>query len=100
MSDDTPDVEFDPDHGTYRAAYGWDRSEPLSTWVVEVVTQVKGCESSALTPLYYSVDPDALDRLFAARPDGTARAAGSVSFELDEYEVTVDASGDVTVRPP
>jgi hypothetical protein len=43
------------------------------------------------------LDPDALDRLFDTRTDGTPRSGGSVTFELLDCAVTVDADADEIV---
>lgn len=46
-----------------------------------------------LPPLYWSIEPDALDALV----DSMER--GSVEFEYADHEVTVEADGSVTVEP-
>lgn len=50
-------------------------------------------ESSALAPLYETVDPDALDALF--RPDGVSPVA--VTFTYSGREVTVEGGAVVRV---
>lgn len=51
-------------------------------------------------PLNDSVDPDALDALFAPRHDGTPRAgSGSVEFSSNGYRVVVRKNGDVHLQP-
>lgn len=42
-------------------------------------------------PVYDVVDPDALNALFDARPDGTPRVDGVVSFTYRDYAFAVDA---------
>ncbi|MDQ2049067.1 HalOD1 output domain-containing protein [Natronolimnohabitans sp. A-GB9] len=49
-----------------------------------------------LSPLFESIDPDALDRLFSSTGSGATRS-GSVSFTHDGYEVTATAAGEVVV---
>ena len=39
--------------------------------------------------LYDSVDPDALDRIFRAKSDGTPRAQGRIVFRMGECRVEV-----------
>lgn len=46
-----------------------------------------------LPPLYWSIDPDALDALVGSMEDG------AVEFEYADHEVTVVADGSVTVVP-
>lgn len=49
-----------------------------------------------LEPLYNTIDPDALDALFSSRT-GTSTRSGTVTFTHAGYEVTVSATGDVSV---
>ena len=47
-----------------------------------------------------SVDPDALDALFAPRHDGTPRTGdGSVEFSSNGYRVVVRTDGDICLEP-
>ena len=51
-------------------------------------------------PLNDSVDPDALDALFAPRHDGTPRTgSGSVEFSSNGYRVVVEKNGAVRLQP-
>lgn len=71
----------------------------LSERVVEEVAAAEGVDPVKLEPpLHEVVDPDALDQLFESIPGGPDRAAGKVTFEYLEYEVTVTADRRVTVR--
>ncbi len=77
-------------------------TQPPSQTVIEAVASAEGVPPSELgppeyEPLHAVVDPDALDTLFARRPDGTERAGGSVSFQYCGYEFTVDQQHTVTI---
>lgn len=48
--------------------------------------------------LYDSIDPDALDAIFAPTRNGPGRDRGYVSFSVGEFAVTVHADGRVFVR--
>ncbi|MCU4751351.1 hypothetical protein OB919_05040 [Halobacteria archaeon AArc-curdl1] len=62
---------------------------PLSMQVIQAVADHKGIDPLELsTPLYYSLDPEALDSVFQ---DTT----GHLTFEYDGYTVTVDSSGAI-----
>ena len=52
-----------------------------------------------LTPLFETIDPDALNALFSPTHNGDTRT-GSVTFTHDGYEVTVTGAGEVTVSRP
>lgn len=72
-------------------------SEPVSTEVVTTVAEANGVEPTELPPLYYAVDPDALDQLFQPPVRGSGRAAGEVRFTFAGCEVVVDGDARVTV---
>lgn len=75
-----------------------DRGESLSENVIEAVAETTGEDAMDMRPLYEVVDPDALDTLFDATPDGTQRADdGHVSFRFNGCDVTVYADGQVEV---
>lgn len=60
--------------------------------VLEAIADHAGREPTDLeTPLYTALDPDALDRLL----DSAATVA--VTFRYDNYVVTIDNDGSVTV---
>lgn len=69
----------------------------LSSAVVRTVAAAEGVDVTALPPLFHAIDPDALDALFRAGPDGggETRTSGAVTFSYHGYEVTVDADGSV-----
>ncbi|WP_207588185.1 HalOD1 output domain-containing protein [Halomontanus rarus] len=73
--------------------------ESVSEAVVETVASVSGVDPVELDPLYYTIDPDALDALFAPRP-----AAGDLprdvrlSFSYVGLRVTVTAAGRIIVE--
>ena len=47
-----------------------------------------------------NVDPQALDRLFTPVPDGSARANGQLSFNIQGYRTTVYGNGFISIVPP
>jgi hypothetical protein len=80
-----------------------DRNRPPSEAVVEAVAAVAGrpptdtdAARAPLEPLFDTIDPDALDRLFDAAGAG-GRPCDSVSFVYSGYEVTVTRDGRVAV---
>lgn len=69
--------------------------EPASTLVIESVARELGVDPTDLPEQLYSVlDPDALDSLFAGRPN----AEGVVKFSYCGFDVAVTADGDVTLE--
>ncbi|MFP9191000.1 HalOD1 output domain-containing protein [Natronosalvus vescus] len=71
---------------------------PLSVAVAEAVGTATGTDITALDPLHYAIDADALERLFEPRADGL-RTGGRVTFEFNECLVTVTSDGEITVEP-
>lgn len=71
---------------------------PPSQRVPRKVASVLNVDSLELPPLYESVDPDALDGLFA-EPDGlSGTRTGALSFAYAGCTVFVDGDGSVTVQ--
>ncbi|WP_227355880.1 HalOD1 output domain-containing protein [Haladaptatus salinisoli] len=73
----------------------WHTEPPPSTTIVERIAARAEVSSDDLEPLYAAIDPDALDALFAPRPNGSDRTGGQVTFTYAGYAVTVtsDRSG-------
>ncbi|PSP97408.1 hypothetical protein BRC94_10275 [Halobacteriales archaeon QS_5_70_17] len=70
----------------------------LAGAIAAAVAETKGVAPESLPPLYESIDPDALERLFAPCNDGTSRARGRAVFPVAGCEVTVRYDGAVSVR--
>ncbi|UPV74940.1 hypothetical protein M0R89_02470 [Halorussus limi] len=68
-----------------------------SEGVVAAVSSASGTDPGAMEPLATSIDPDAVDALFADHYDGTARGTGLVQFSYAGYEVVVNGDGLVSV---
>jgi hypothetical protein len=86
-------IDFDDRAETYHVAC--DESELISTNVVLSVAALEGVRPTELEPLAMTVDPDALDGLFA--PDASVR--GQVSFTYAGYDVTVRSGGQLDIVP-
>lgn len=76
-----------------------DGEERPSEAVVRGVAAATGRSVLDITPLFESVDPDALDALFERLPDGTPRSPGRVDFSLDGCMVSVEGSKVRVNRP-
>jgi hypothetical protein len=75
------------------------RDEAVSTAVIRAVSAVNGREPDALQPLTAIIDPEALDALFAPRPNGTVRGGGRLSFSYDRCRITIDNGEYLTIEP-
>ncbi|THE65824.1 hypothetical protein D8Y22_06455 [Salinadaptatus halalkaliphilus] len=61
--------------------------------VVEALAETTDTDPLELEPLYHAIDPEALDRLFQADPNGHA----SVQFEYASHAIEVRSDGTVAV---
>lgn len=94
-NDDTPP----DDRNVRRVQHDLSGDRSLSATVTVAVADAAGVEPSDIPEhLYDVVDPEALDRLFQPRDDGTTRKGGRLTFSLDGHHVTVASDGTVTVQ--
>lgn len=86
---------------SYVVYHDFDGAAKLSTSVVHAISDATGVDpTDAGFCLNDHVDPDALDRLFTPKPDGTRRGSVDLTFTVWGYRVTVDSSGRITIVPP
>lgn len=94
MTSRSPSV---PTEEHYAVQYDRLDNEPLSVAVVDAVATFSNEDVTELEPLHYTINADALERLFEPRADGL-RSGGSVTFEYNDCLVTVDADGEIRVE--
>lgn len=92
----------DPDpsrtDGEYVVNYYETSDIELSVTVVHAVLEVTDKEPTDVN-LNSVVQPDALNRIFSPKRDGTRREGGTIEFELAGCRVTVDGDGEIRVDP-
>lgn len=96
MTEMTTQSSFTSTDEQYSVQYNRLDSQPISVAVAEAVAEFCDEDVTELEPLHYTINADALERLFAPRSDGL-RSSGSVTFEYNECLVTVTAAGEITV---
>ncbi|AEH35671.1 HalOD1 output domain-containing protein [Halopiger xanaduensis] len=95
------DLQYDQTNDRYVFHHDTDGTATITTTIVHALASIAETDvSQGEFSLYDSVDPDALDRLFSKKADGTERTGGHVAFTALEHEVYVYANGDVIVYPP
>ncbi|AHF99927.1 hypothetical protein HALLA_15135 [Halostagnicola larsenii XH-48] len=100
-SDGADEIRYDHTNDRYVFEYDPDGSATLTTTVVHALASIADTDvSQGEFSLYDSVDPDALERLFASKADGSDRTGGHVAFTALEHEVYVYADGEIVVFPP
>ena len=82
------------------ARHDWERDDSLSATVVTAVAAVRNLEPRAVDALNETVDPDALNAIFADSYGGNSREGAALSFRLNDCDVTIHGDGRVVVRPP
>lgn len=85
---------------TYTVYHDFGGAATVTETVVHALADATGMDvTDADFTLYDYVDPDSLDRIFAPKHDGTPRSTGYVSFTAVGYQVTVYATGQVSIVP-
>ncbi|SDR34117.1 HalOD1 output domain-containing protein [Natronobacterium texcoconense] len=101
MHERTPPSSHSSPSAVYRAVHDPDGPATLSTTVVHALADCMGVDpTDGRISLYDAVDPDALDKLFRPRHDGTPRSSGHVSFVVADHQVTVYSDGEILIEPP
>ena len=100
-TDDPHDPQYDQANDRYVFRHDPDGSATLTTTIVHALANVADVDvSQGEFSLYDSIDPDALERIFGKKSDGSRRSGGHVAFTALEHEVWVFANGDVFIYPP
>lgn len=86
-----------PDEGRTCNRYDWSETAP-STAVIETIAVATNTVPTEADPLYDVIEPDALDDLFDPAWGPTTPEL-DVSFHYQDLEVSVSATGTVTVQP-
>ncbi|NUB93822.1 hypothetical protein HT576_22880 [Haloterrigena sp. SYSU A121-1] len=71
-------------------------NQSVSVAVVEAIAAATDQSPLEVEPLYHTIDPEALNMLFH-NVGSQSQARGRITFVHCGYEVTVEATGDVTV---
>lgn len=82
-----------------RVSTHYERSEPVTETVLRTVAEREGCSQIELPLLYDSIDPDALNSLFAGSGAPTVVGSVVVEFEYADYVVRIAEPGTVELRP-
>lgn len=89
----------DPSIPEYRVHHDFESRYELSTTLVMALEEIADAEKPLAQALSSVIDPDCLNGLFRPVHHRTDREEGHVRFPIDEYEVTVHATGDIVIRP-
>lgn len=73
-----------------------DRSESASESIIRALSDVTGIDPMRLPPLYESIEPDALDQLFATSPQERQFEERTLRFTYEDH-VVVCRDSEVSV---
>jgi len=97
---ETASVRYHRTTETYLAEHEWETGWSHSAALPGIVKAISDVDSADRQPLFASVDPDALDRLFEPiGDDERGRLYGQIVFPCSEFLVTVHADGETVLRP-
>lgn len=68
--------------------------ESITLAIVDAIAALEDVEPTKLDPLYYYIDPEALDALFR---DATSKGSRRLTFTYREYEITVAGDAGSTI---
>lgn len=93
-----PDIRSEESQAVvYRSRHDVRDETELSTSILLALDSIPEFDiESSETVVFEHIDPDALNGLF--RPVSRLRGDGQVTFPVDQYEVTVTAAGEITIR--
>lgn len=92
-------LTFDPVTNSYQLQIDRRHDEAVTAAVTRGVAAVTDTPLSELDPLFDTVDPDALNRLFDPTAGTSRRDNGWVSFEFNDCAVRVYAPGIIEITP-
>lgn len=95
--DDPPGVRTADDHDGSAFVYELDDQETVSEGVVVAVSAIANRSPTELTPLYRTLDTDALDQLTGRHARTQASRAVQLTFEYEGYTVTVHGDHEIQV---
>lgn len=97
-SDGSDSLEYRSDGERFRVEFADGDDEPSRT-IVKAVAAIAGCKQDELDPLYYVIEPDALDSIFQPTVRGDHQGDVVVSFTYHGFDVSVNSYGIVEIEP-
>jgi len=73
-------------------------SESVSEAVVKAVSAAEDCPPTLLPPLYSTVNPEALNKVFSVTNSDAPDRGGHISFQFSSCFVTVSENGYINVQ--
>ncbi|MHC3438005.1 HalOD1 output domain-containing protein [Natrialbaceae archaeon A-gly3] len=100
-TDEQHGPQYDRANDRYVLYHDEDGTATLTATIVHGLAAITDVDvSQGEFSLYDSVDPDALERIFASKADEASRTSGHVAFTALDHQVYVYATGEIHVYPP
>lgn len=100
-SHERSDLQYDRTNDRYVFHYDDAGSATITATIVHALASITDVDvSQGEFSLYDSIDPDALERLFRSKADGSERTGGHAAFTALECAVYVYATGEILIYPP
>lgn len=96
-SDAGDSLEYHASGETYRVEFATEEGEP-STTIVKAIAAILGRKQDELDPLYYVVEPDALDSIVQPTVRGDHHGDVEISFTYHGFDVAVKSYGIVEIQ--
>lgn len=92
-------MTFEPATNTYRICHDLRSDESVTVTVVRAVAIVTNTPPMDFDPMFETIDPDALNRLFNGPSGDSPQDSNWVSFRFNDCAVQVSASGTIEITP-
>jgi hypothetical protein len=86
---------------SYTVQHDFTGTASITATLTHALSDISGIDvTDAECALEEYVDPDALDRLFTPKSDGSRRANGQLMFNIEGYQTTIYSNGLISIVPP
>lgn len=85
----------------YTVQHDFAGTASITATLTHALSDISGIDvTDAERALEEYVDPHALDRLFTPKSDGSRRANGQLTFNIEGYQTTIYGNGLISIVPP
>lgn len=95
------EVRREVDAIRFHTRHDWNKSDEISSTIVDAVAAIVGKEPTKLQPLYHAIDPDAFDQLLQSfLPTDNGTDVAQVEFSFNGCDVSVQSDGRIWIDLP
>ncbi|MFC4553584.1 MULTISPECIES: HalOD1 output domain-containing protein [Halorussus] len=89
-------IEYNSEIDAYVTSFG--PGTPPSEAIITTIADIQDCDPLELPPLPEVIAPDALDKIFQVSQGGGTPPEGQLIFQYCDHQITVKATGIVTLH--